>query len=415
MANENNRRKLNDLMAQRDTQLSQAQAAYDSNDQASYTSSMEQVTNLNTEIGRVQDLIREEDRYPATPPSPAEQKDAMEARVEALRRGDPITFDASFVRDQLRSLPSNSTTLANGNLVQPTGVGTTIRGADSAQSSIIDQVSVMDLTGLGGWEEPYVKAELLANAQKVAIAAGTLRVSSDPTFRIAKLSPYEVNVTSYVDRNIARLSPAAYDAKITSMAMRALRRAVISLIFNGDGQASPDFFGIKTAKNKDNEPIFKTVAVSGVNVDLLDDLVFAYGGDEEMGGNAALYLAKKDLKAIGRLRGTNEKQRLYKVASSPGNANTGTITDGGLIIPYALGSALTELTGATAGAEAIQTMLYGDPANFLLGLFGGFSIRIDESYKAAERMFTILGDVMVGGNLIADEGFVVATVPAAGG
>jgi HK97 family phage major capsid protein len=273
----------------------------------------------------------------------------------------------------------------------------------------------MDLTGLGGWEEPYVKAELLANAQKVAIAAGTLRVSSDPTFRIAKLSPYEVNVTSYVDRNIARLSPAAYDAKITSMAMRALRRAVISLIFNGDGQASPDFFGIKTAKNKDNEPIFKTVAVSGVNVDLLDDLVFAYGGDEEMGGNAALYLAKKDLKAIGRLRGTNEKQRLYKVASSPGNANTGTITDGGLIIPYALGSALTELTGATAGAEAIQTMLYGDPANFLLGLFGGFSIRIDESYKAAERMFTILGDVMVGGNLIADEGFVVATVPAAGG
>lgn len=415
MANENNRRKLNDLMAQRDTHLTAAQAAFDSNDQGSYTSSMEQVTNLNTEIGRVQDLIREEARYPATPVSPAEQKDAMEARVEALRRGDPITFDANFVRDQLRSLPSNSTTLANGNLVQPTGAGTNIRGAESAQSSIIDQVSVMDLTGLGGWEESYVKAELLANAQKVTTAAGTIRVSSDPTFRVAKLSPYEVNVTSYVDRNIARLSPAAYDAKITSMAMRALRRAVISLIFNGDGQISPDFFGIKTAKNKDGEAIYKTVSVSGVDVNLMDTLVFAYGGDEELGGNAGLYLAKKDLKSLGTLRGTNEKQRLFKIASNPGNANTGTITDGGLIIPYALGSALTALTGAQQGAEAIQTMLYGDPANFLLGLFGGFSIRIDESYKAAERMFTILGDVMVGGNLIVDEGFVVATVPASGG
>lgn len=197
--------------------------------------------------------------------------------------------------------------------------------------------------------------------------------------------------------------------------MRALRRAVISLIFNGDGQVSPDFFGIKTAKNKDGEAIYKTVSVSGVDVNLMDTLVFAYGGDEELGGNAGLYLAKKDLKSLGTLRGTNEKQRLFKIASNPGNANTGTITDGGLIIPYALGSALTALTGAQQGAEAIQTMLYGDPANFLLGLFGGFSIRIDESYKAAERMFTILGDVMVGGNLIVDEGFVVATVPASGG
>ena len=31
--------------------------------------------------------------------------------------------------------------------------------------------------------------------------------------------------------------------------------------------------------------------------------------------------------------------------------------------------------------------------------------------KAVERMLTILGDAMVGGNLIVDKGFVVATVP----
>lgn len=406
------KRELNDLMAQRATALEAATTAHDAGNQTDYTSAMEQVTNMNARIQQLQDLIREVDRTPAAPPTPAEATDAMEARVEALRRGDSVTYDAGFVRDCLRSLPTNSTTLASGNLVQPTGVGTNIRGADGAQSSIIDQVTVMDLSGLGAWEEPYVITELSANGQKVKTAAGTLRTASDPTFGIAKLSPYEGNVTAYVDRNISRLSPAAYDAKITSMAMRALRRLVIGLIFNGDGQSSPDFYGIKTAKNKDGDVIYKSVDVTAVDVDLLDKLVYAYGGDEELGGNANLYLNKKDLQTMGGLRGTNEKERLFKIAAAAGNANVGTITDGGLIVPYALGSSLTALSATTQGAAAVQTLLYGDPANFLLGLFGGFSIRIDESYKAGERMLTILGDVMVGGNLIVDKGFVVATVPA---
>lgn len=407
------KRELNDLMAQRASRLDAATAAYDAGDQASYSAAMEQVTNMNARIQQLQDLIREQERQPAAPPTPAEANDAMQARVEALRRGDPITYDAGFVRNFLRGMPTDSTTLASGSIVQPTGAGSVIRGADGAISSIIDQVTVMDLTGLGGWEESYVKTELAANAQKVKTAAGTLRTASDPVIAVAKLSPYEANVTSYVDRNISRLSPAAYDAKITGMAMRALRRQINALIFNGDGQASPDFFGIRTAKNKDGDVIYQTVNVDAIDVDLLDTLVYAYGGNEEMGGNATLYLTKKDLQAIGKLRGQQELQRLYKVAAAMGNANAGTITDGGLIVPYALGSALTSLSETTKGAAAVQTMLYGDPANFLLGLFGGFSIRIDESYKAGERMLTILGDVMVGGNLIVDKGFVVATVPIA--
>ena len=57
-------------------------------------------------------------------------------------------------------------------------------------------------------------------------------------------------------------------------------------------------------------------------------------------------------------------------------------------------------------------MVYGDPTNYELGLFGEYTVRVDESVKAVERMLTILGDAMVGGNLIVDKGFVVATVAA---
>lgn len=76
---------------------------------------------------------------------------------------------------------------------------------------------------------------------------------------------------------------------------------------------------------------------------------------------------------------------------------------------------MTSLSASKAGASDIQTMIYGDPMNFELGLFGDYSIRIDESVKAVERMNAILGDVMVGGNLIVKDGFVVATLPKSGG
>ena len=59
-------------------------------------------------------------------------------------------------------------------------------------------------------------------------------------------------------------------------------------------------------------------------------------------------------------------------------------------------------------------MVYGDPQNYELGLFGYYTVRVDKSVKAVERMLTILGDAMVGGNLIVDKGFVVATLPATG-
>lgn len=78
---------------------------------------------------------------------------------------------------------------------------------------------------------------------------------------------------------------------------------------------------------------------------------------------------------------------------------------------YTIVPDLTPLSGTAAGASAVQTMVYGDPLNYELGLFGDYSIRVDESVKALERMVAILGDAFVGGNLVVDKGFVVASRP----
>ena len=392
------RRKLIDLCATRSKEIEKAEAALNANDQETYAACMVKIGNMNTEIENIQALIREQDRkVMEAPANPAEQRDMAEDRGATLMRGDGVQISAAEVRQMF-----NSTTVATGTIVQPTGAGTNIHDPVGNQvSSIIDQVTVQDLTGMGAYQEPYVKAEMEAQSQKVETAAGTARTATDPTFGIAELRPREVNVTSFVDRNIARLSPADYYAKVMAMAMRAMRRAIAKMIITGDGEGSPAMFGITNAKNKASENIFAEETITAIDATTLDQLYFAYGSDVAIGANARLLLTKKNLKAFGALRGTNEKRRLLDIVPDMANPNTGIIRDGGVVIPYTISADVTD-----------GKLLYGDPANYLLGLFGAYSIRVDESVKAVERMYAILGDVMVGGNLVVDKGFVVGTVGA---
>lgn len=410
------RRKLTEKLQERTALLEKAEGLLKEGKREDYRSEMEKVRNMNSEIDDLKGLIAEQDRkFLEKDPDLSEEKDKAEERGNALMKGQEIKLNAREVAKSL-FLPEGvekSVTLATGTLAQPTGAGTNIRDPlGNRVGSIIDQVYVQDLTGMSSFLEPYVISEFDAAGAKVSTAAGTARTaSSDPTFGVAKIAPFELTTTSYVDRNIGRLTPANYYAKVQAMAIRALRRSAVGMIFNGDGQATNEMFGIKTAKNVAGNAIYATLNVDAVGADLLTELMFAYGGDEELGGSCRLYLNKADLLALGKIRGTNEKRRLFDIVPDAGNPNCGTIREGGTIVPYSIASDLTALTGADAASAAVQTMLYGDPLNYELGLFGDFTVRVDESVKAVERMYTILGDAMIGGNLIRDKGFVVATVP----
>ena len=239
------KKKLIDLADQRAQALAEAEKALNENDQAGYDGAMERVGNLNAEIQRVQNLLAEQQkRLDTQTPDLAEQKDMAEERGHILQTGGAVSFTAQEVRRAV----CNNVTLATGTLVEPTGGGSTIRDPLGNQvSSIVDQVFVQDLTGMGTYLEPYVISELDAKGGKVSTSAGTARTTSaDPVFGVAEIRPYELNVTTFVDRNLSRLSPAGYYEKIHGMAMRAMRRKLAGLIVNGDGQTTPDMYGINT-------------------------------------------------------------------------------------------------------------------------------------------------------------------------
>lgn len=385
------KRKLIALAADRNTALNAAEAAFKAGNKSEYQSQMEKVTNLNTEIEQVKNLIAEQERHVLEQqPSGAEAHDMAEERGRALLAHEGVKISNVEVLRSLR----NAVTIT-GTLVQPTGTGTEIHDNQPAISSLLDMVRVEDMTGLSGWEEPYVISEFDGTVEDPVAKSGQARSnSSDPVFGIAPIVPLDVSTTSYVDRNISKLSPARYYEKVQQMALRALRRKAVALIVNGAVKGGKTSYGIKTAKNTAGATIIATGTYANIDVDTLDELYFAYGADTELGGGAVLQLTKADLKALGELRGTNEKRRLFTITHQ-GNGNRGVIADGGVQIPYVL------VPDLSAG-----DLIYGDPLNFLLGLFGDYEIRVDDSVKSIERMHTILGDVLLGGNVVEHHGFV---------
>lgn len=379
------------LAAERTTALNAAAAAREAKNETEFSAQMEKVHNLNAEIEKVQSLIAEQERQILTAqPSAAEVRDMAAERGVQLMNRQSVKISNVEIRRALR----NAVTIT-GQIVQPTGAGSEIHGGDSAIASILDLVRVEDMSGLPGWEEPYVITEGTAVTADPVAKSGTARTTStDPTFGIAQIIPMEITTTSYVDRNIGTLSPARYFEKVQALALRALRRDAVKMIVNGAVDGTKTSYGIKTAKNKANTNITKIDTYTAIDENTLDDLYFDYGADSELGGEAVLQLTKADLKAIGQLRGTNEKQRLFTITPQ-GNGNRGVIADGGVQIPYVLVPQLT------AG-----DLIYGNPMHYLLGLFGDYEIRVDESVKSIERMHTILGDAMIGGNVVEHEGFV---------
>ena len=302
----------------------------------------------------------------------------LEARAAGMKNSGKITLTAQEVRRGLVAPIQRATTIATDSLAKPTGVGQNVEGTFNVVSSIVDEVRVMDCEGCGEWSEPYVSANAAAGTR----TDGTAATGSDPTFRVASIKPNLVNVTSYVSKNIEKLTPVNYVAKVQEIALVALRAKVGALIVNGDGS---NFYGIKTATNTKSEAIYDTLtmALDSSKKGVIDEktlrkIVLSYGGDENVGASARLYLNKSDLIAFGDVRGSDKKP-VYEITPAAGTPNTGIIKDGGLAVPYTINSNLTALAGTAQSNTAVtNTMVYGDPANYELGLFGDYVIEVSK-------------------------------------
>lgn len=295
--------------------------------------------------------------------------------------------------------------VSSGQIATPTQVGN-ITDMFNTVSSIVDQVKVTDMTGCGEYKVPYQKTAMSGNKTK----EGEVYNSSDAGFGYATIKPTTITVITSISKQVRKQTPVQYEAKVREAALKALRAKLGAYIVKGNPSADDGVepTGVQLAAAE----LIQNVDISAIDETTLRKIALNYGGDENVVGNAVLYLNKLDLIAFGDVRGTADKKPVYEITPDTANPNTGVITDGGLSVRYCINSNVAALS-ATGTAADTKTMFYGQPMNYECALFSNYEIAVSEDFAFDKGMLTIRGDVEVGGNVIHEKGFVVVTKKAA--
>lgn len=279
-------------------------------------------------------------------------------------------------------------TIASGQIAQPVETGG-INGA-AVVPALVDMVKVTNANGMSGYQVAYIDTDATADLS----AEGEVH-ESDPVFKYADIVPVTITTYSEVSREVMNLTDLDYLGAVQASAMRALRRKVTEYIVNSG--ADGKFVGIANSETIDAET---DVAINAIDAQTLRKIALNYGGEEAVEGAAVLVLSKAQLVAFGDVRGSNEKKAVYEITPDAANPNTGIIRDGGLAVRYVIASA------------AGNKMYYGAPAAYELALFTPFTVRVSEEAAFKRRMLAVLGEVMVGGNVTAKNGFIRVTIGA---
>lgn len=298
-------------------------------------------------------------------------KKKLEARAKAFADSGKMTIENADARAVL---------VSSGTLATPTEVSGINDAIGSKVSSIVDLVKITDASGMGAYKVAYQKTDATAATQ----TEGGAYNASEPTFGFVEIKPQTEAVLSYISKQAQKQTPLNYQAKVNESALVALRKRAAKIITD------------------------KLIA-SDLNVELdldaLDEtslrkIAFNYGGDESIVGAATLFINKADLVTLGDVRGSDKKP-VYEITPDASNPNTGVIKDGGLSVSYCIDSNL-----------ASGTLIYGQAKGFELALFSNYEIKVSEDFAFDKGLLAIRGDVELGGDVVVQGGFVVATVGA---
>ncbi|MBD0381291.1 phage major capsid protein [Paenibacillus sedimenti] len=303
--------------------------------------------------------------------------EAQEARKSAEQRGKALK-------------ENRSVTVGSSNVIMPRHDASDIRPTFNEVSSLIDRVTHKPLLGGESYRQPYLKGYGTGDYT----AEGANYTDADPVFDYAQINKSKITAYSEDSEEVLKLPDADYDGEVMKNISVATRKKITREILIGDGTTNHLTGIFSTAATA---IVASTdLEISAIDDTTLDDIIYSYGGDEDVEDTAVLILNKKDLKAFAKLRDINGK-KIYNVVS---NGNTGTI-DG---VPFIINSACKAVSD-TATTVGQYSMAYGPLSNYMLTIFSDLDVQRSTDYKFKQGMIAHRGSVFVGGNVVSKNGF----------
>jgi HK97 family phage major capsid protein len=255
-------------------------------------------------------------------------------------------------------------------------------------SSLVDRVNVINLNGGETYKKSFVKANGIAGTT----IEGQPYSETEPAFGYLTITKVKITAYTEITEELEKLPSIPYQAEVLRNINISLKKKISEQILRGAG-TSNTFTGIfsdAAVALADKAPL----EIAAITDTSLDDIVFAYGGDEEVEGGAVLILNKNDLRAFAGLK-TQEGRKVHTIDY------VNKTIDG---IPYIINSHCKAIadSNTVAGEYGIA---YGALKNYEVPVFSSVEIGKSTDYKFKDGIISYKASVFTGGNVVGYNGF----------
>jgi len=285
---------------------------------------------------------------------------------------------------------NRSIVVGTGSVVLAQHTGNTINDTFNPVSTLVDRVRQMPLMGGESFEQPYVESYGVGGYTAQGIDYNDV----ETVFGFATINKTKITAYQEWPEEVQRLADAPYEAMVTQGVVKATRTKMSREILIGDGTAGRYVGIFDDGATAIDSATDLSIPAALVNT-TLDDIVYGYGGIEEVEGEAVLVLNKKDLRDFAKLRSTDGK-RIHEIIRT--SMNSGTIDS----TPYIINSACIYSGVATVGQ---YIMAYGPLENYMQAIFSALEVKRSDDFKFKSGITAFRGSIFAGGNVVAKNGF----------
>lgn len=222
----------------------------------------------------------------------------------------------------------------------------------------------------------------------------------EPSFGYVTIEKQKVTAYTEEPEEMQKLPNADYDSVIEGSVSKAIRRFLSRQILIGDGTTANlkgIFYNPTKAAEQVIDPATDIDTITAIDDGTLDEIIYSFGGDEEVEGVATLILNKQDLKAFAKLR-DKQGRKVYTIVN---RGQTGTI-DG---VPFVINSACAAVSDSKTAAGAYE-MAYGYLQSYELAIFSDIDVRRSDDYKFKNGQTAFRASMFAGGSVAAWNGFI---------
>lgn len=325
---------------------------------------------------------------------------AYDKRGKALKDGAGVRFSARI------ATPNVKASLSVTQTAPVVHTAPDLNQTVNPVSALIDMVKAVPLQGGETYERGFVKDYGADGAGATAESAAYNDV--EPSFGYVTIEKQKITAYTEEPEEMQKLPNADYDSVIEGSVSKAIRRYLSRQILIGDGSTSKlkgIFYNPTKATERVIDPATDIDTITAIDDGTLDEIIYSFGGDEEVEGVATLILNKKDLKAFAKLR-DKQGRKVYTIIN---RGQTGTI-DG---VPFVINSACAAVSDSATAAGAYE-MAYGYLQNYELVIFSDIDVRRSDDYKFKNGQTAFRASMFAGGSVAAWNGFIRVKKAAAG-